>query len=208
MNYSQKFEEGCTYHIYNRSIEGINLFCRDTDYTDFLDRFIKYCSPYFKTYAYCLIPNHFHFLVSVREKEEIRRAVKNENTKRADDLINEKCTINEFMEDQIRRYFSGASLRYNHRYKRRGPLFSERFKRLEVNSHSKFQYLLCYIHHNPIHHHLCEVYGLWKYCSYQNYLSESNSIIAKSEVLNLLGGLDVFTELHEAFKLDMASPNT
>jgi len=71
IDYWQKLEEGCTYHIYNKAIDGNDLFRDDNDYVDFLIRYKKYCDPYFETYAYCLIPNHFHFLAKVKSVEHI-----------------------------------------------------------------------------------------------------------------------------------------
>ena len=61
-DYWQKLEEGKFYHIYNRATLDLKLFEDKLDYEGFLSSFRKYFEPYFETIAYCLIPNHFHFL--------------------------------------------------------------------------------------------------------------------------------------------------
>ena len=80
-NYWQKFEEGKIYHIYNRSIEGSDLFVDEDDYYTFLTKYQKYFGNYFSTIAYCLIPNHFHILVKTRMFDEIDLVLRKEETK-------------------------------------------------------------------------------------------------------------------------------
>ncbi|MEQ9301450.1 MAG: hypothetical protein RIF33_22925 [Cyclobacteriaceae bacterium] len=59
------------YHIYNRGINRCNLYTKSDNYHYFLQKYKKYVYPVAKTYAYCLLPNHFHFLVGIRSEEEI-----------------------------------------------------------------------------------------------------------------------------------------
>ena len=40
------------YHIYNRGINGENLFKEDANYTFFLKKYSKYICPVARTYAY------------------------------------------------------------------------------------------------------------------------------------------------------------
>jgi hypothetical protein len=62
-NYWQELKEGCVFHLYNRSVGEAKLFVDKSDYEIFLLRINKYFSPYLHLYAYCLLPNHFHFIV-------------------------------------------------------------------------------------------------------------------------------------------------
>jgi len=62
---------GNYYHIYNHSNGNLNIFRTEENYRFFIERFVKYMSPYADTYAYCLMPSHFHFLIRVREFREI-----------------------------------------------------------------------------------------------------------------------------------------
>lgn len=60
-------EPGNFYHIYNRGINSCNLFRKPDNYEHFLELYDKYISPVADTYAWVLMPNHFHLLVRVRE---------------------------------------------------------------------------------------------------------------------------------------------
>jgi REP element-mobilizing transposase RayT len=60
-------EKGKFYHIYNRGINSCNLFTGVQTYEHFLSLYQKYIPPVADTYAWVLMPNHFHFLVRIRE---------------------------------------------------------------------------------------------------------------------------------------------
>lgn len=51
------------YHIFNRGINGENIFRAGIYYSYFLYLYQKYIVPAADTFAYCLLKNHFHFLV-------------------------------------------------------------------------------------------------------------------------------------------------
>jgi len=59
------------YHIFNRGINSKLTFLSNENYNYFLQKVKVYLVPYFDIYAYCLMPNHFHFLLKVRSVEEI-----------------------------------------------------------------------------------------------------------------------------------------
>ena len=56
------------YHIYNHANGSENLFRVEDNYRFFLERWGKYVEPVANTYAYCLMPNHFHALIKVKEE--------------------------------------------------------------------------------------------------------------------------------------------
>ena len=60
-------KEGIFYHIYNRGINSCNLFREPDNYEHFLELYDKYISPVAETFAWVLMPNHFHLLVRVKE---------------------------------------------------------------------------------------------------------------------------------------------
>ncbi len=201
-NYWHKLEENNTYHIYNRAaVENLNLFREDSDYKEFLKKFNKYLGPYLNTFAYCLMPNHFHFLCRVKSLEDIEPFIRLEKTKSAEKILAQEIPLSSFLEDQTRRLFSSVSIGYNKKYTRRGPLFMSRFKRVVAHGEARFKYLLCYIHHNPIHHKFKKNYSDWKYSSYNTYLTETKTISGKEEVLTWADGLDGFLKMHEEFKI-------
>ncbi len=65
----QPFEPGKYYHIYNRANGFEKLFLSDENYRYFLRQYVKYIEPVAITYAWCLLPNHFHFLIKIRNPD-------------------------------------------------------------------------------------------------------------------------------------------
>jgi putative transposase len=60
---------GNYYHIYNRGIDGCELFHEPENNEYFLGLYDKYILPVAETYAWVLMKNHFHFLIRVREEK-------------------------------------------------------------------------------------------------------------------------------------------
>ena len=56
------------YHIYNRGNNQQTIFFSDENYLYFLRKCHRYLKPVSEIFAWCLMPNHFHFLIHVTEK--------------------------------------------------------------------------------------------------------------------------------------------
>ena len=65
----EPLQPGEYYHIYNRGIDGEVLFREVRNYHHFLRLWAKYIEPVADTYAYCLLSNHFHFLIRIKQEE-------------------------------------------------------------------------------------------------------------------------------------------
>ena len=72
-------EADCFYHIYNRGINGENIFKSDRNYFFFLNKVSQFLIPVCDIYAYCLMSNHFHFLVKIKSDFELDSLVKVQN---------------------------------------------------------------------------------------------------------------------------------
>src|SRR5665647_1869477 len=64
------------YHIYNHAVGDDNLFRHADNYKYFLQRYADFIHPIAQTYAYCLMPNHFHVLIRIRSEEAIVENIK------------------------------------------------------------------------------------------------------------------------------------
>lgn len=64
------------YHVYNRGNNGKNMFFQIRNYDFFLQRYFKYMNPYWNTFAYALLPNHFHLLIQVKDGKTLVEAAK------------------------------------------------------------------------------------------------------------------------------------
>jgi len=61
---------GETYHIFNRGNNRENIFIEERNYRYFLKLYAKYINQVVDTFAYCLLRNHFHFLVRIKEEQD------------------------------------------------------------------------------------------------------------------------------------------
>nr|WP_309757580.1 hypothetical protein [Flavobacterium sp.] len=141
-------ENGKYYHIYNRGNNGIDLFYEIENYKYFLRLYEKYIDPVAETYAWCLMKNHFHILVYIKETEEIDSSKLEYSSTDKPKIISAS--------KQFSNLFNAYTLAMNKRYNRTGSLFEKNFRRKVVNSETYFQKLVFYIHYNPVHHKFTE----------------------------------------------------
>ncbi len=77
-----KLDPDTMFHIFNRGINGAKVFFEEKNYYYFLQKYARYVHPYVETFAYCLLDNHFHMLVSVRTEEQLATVIQNHAEKR------------------------------------------------------------------------------------------------------------------------------
>ena len=59
------------YHVYNRGVNGENIFIEERNYDLFLKLYEKHLSPVTDLFAYCMLRNHFHVSVRIKSEDEI-----------------------------------------------------------------------------------------------------------------------------------------
>ena len=64
-----KFTENTIFHIYNQGNNRQKIFFKDENYLFFLKKMRDFLLPYGDLLCYCLMPNHFHWLLYVRKLE-------------------------------------------------------------------------------------------------------------------------------------------
>lgn len=64
-------QPGVIYHIYNRGNNREDLFREERNYRYFLQLYARHVHPIADTFAYCLLQNHFPFLVRIKTEEEV-----------------------------------------------------------------------------------------------------------------------------------------
>ena len=62
---------GTFYHIYNRGNNRENIFFQERNYDYFLNLWWKHISPIAETWAYCLLRNHFHAVVYIKDRADL-----------------------------------------------------------------------------------------------------------------------------------------
>ena len=139
-NIVKEYGEGQYYHVYNRGVAKADIFLDDDDYRYMLSLFKKYLSgkesldnygraiPNYKNeldlVAYCLMPNHYHMLVYLKDKEGLMR----------------------FMKSVMTSY----SMYFNKRHGRLGSLFQNHFLASRITDEAYFWHITRYIHLNPL----------------------------------------------------------
>jgi putative transposase len=192
MNKAQPLEPGLYYHIFNRGNNRENLFNEDRNYEYFFKLYTHYIHPFTKTYAYCLMPNHFHLLIQIKTEEELKSET-SQVSETCEVLIREKNNLSR----QFSHLFNAYAKSINKLYGRTGSLFEERFHRLPVTSDSYFLSLVFYIHYNPQKHGLVEDYRDWKWSSYKTLISQRCTHLARDEVMDWFGNTSQFKEFHK-----------
>jgi len=181
-----QFSPGYFYHVYNRTNNKEKLYTRPENYAYFLRKYDKYLSPILTTYCYCLLGNHFHLLVKVKEKEYLIPFQK------------EKIEDNhQVVSKQFATFFGTYSKAFNKQENRTGGLFQRPFKRVKITNETKFANVIYYIHANPELHKLTDNFREYKWSSYQTFLSQQPTKIPREEVLDWFGGLDYFLRFHK-----------
>ena len=140
------FLNGKLYHIFNRGVEKRNIYLDERDYFRFLASIKDFNDvnssinlyrrvnvgypishkkePLVKVICYCLMPNHFHFIL---------KQIKNKS-------------ISKFLQ----KLGIGYTNYFNQKYNRSGVLFQGKFKAALVDKESYLNYLMQYIYLNPL----------------------------------------------------------
>lgn len=190
MEIKTPLEFGQYYHIYHRGNNGNDVFLEDENYPYFLKLYAKYVEPIADTYAWCLMKNHFHFLVRIREKDEIVSSNLTYNTTDKPKVIEPYRQFSHW----LNAYTQGI----NKRHRRTGSLFERKFERKLVTSETYLKQLIYYIHNNPVHHGALQEMGLYPWSSYNDVLSNQPTMIQRKEVMDLFGGKENFLLYHKA----------
>ena len=133
---------GHYYHLYNRGARGLTIFPDEQSYLHVIKRAKLLCAQLsIAMIAYCLMPNHYHFLV--RQEGEVKAG------------------------QLPQRIFNSYTKAYNRQHSHSGTLFQGRFGAKHVDDDAYLRYLVQYIHANPVKDGITRHVELW---SYSNYL--------------------------------------
>lgn len=185
---------GVYYHLYNHAVGDENLFRKHENYLFFLERYTRYIHPVAHTYAYCLMPNHFHLLVRIRTTDELSAHFR--EMKRRTDLPPTVDYPN-FVMQQFSNLCNSYAKSYNLRFNRLGALFVDYIRRKPVETDTYFTTLLAYIHRNPVHHEFCRNAADWPYSSLQSLSSTKPTRLERNAVLDWFGGIEQYIQFHQ-----------
>jgi REP element-mobilizing transposase RayT len=181
------------YHVYNRAIGMEKLFSEENDYSFFLEKAAKYLSPIIDIYSWCLLPNHFHFLIKVKPVALIRQHFKLMKPGKRYDPSDE----GDYIMERFSNFFNSYAKSYNKKYNRKGGLFIDYMRRINVKDDDQLCATIFYIHKNPVHHGLCKNMADWHWSSYRDILNNAKTEVCKEDVLNAFGSLPLFIKYHK-----------
>jgi REP element-mobilizing transposase RayT len=186
MNQHELLLRGHYYHIYNRGINSCNLFRKADNYKYFLELYDKHISPIADTYAWVLMPNHFHLLVRIKD------AVAYQDPQGFENL--------EGLGKEPHQYFSNLFNSYtkaiNKSYHRTGSLFEHPFHRKRIANTAFFRNLVVYIHNNPFKHGYKEFAMDYPWSSYLSCISLKQTKLKRDQVLGWFDDRANFRFLH------------
>lgn len=177
------------YHVFNRSIARLPIFIERSDYGRVLDliNYYRFSRPplRFSHYkrlsverkiefeklfmvnknsmleilAYCIMPNHFHFLLRPKKNNAVSDFMRN-------------------LQNSYSKYF-------NTRRGRTGSLFQFMFKAVRMETDQQLLHVSRYIHLNPATSYLREIKDLdtYEWSSFKDYISNVKSFVNREIVL-------------------------
>ena len=147
-----EYLSGHYYHFYNRGAHRVSVFREDDNYLFVLRKIKEYCRSLALTpLAYCLMPNHYHFLI--RQDGENRAGL------------------------LPQRVFNSYSKAYNKRYEHSGTLFEGNYRVTLLENEVHLLHLCRYIHANPVKHGLVADLAEWPYSNHLEWTGERNGTL-------------------------------
>jgi putative transposase len=148
------------FHVYNRGVRKTTIFDTRANYAYFLRRaqtFLNNEST--RVVCYCLMPNHFHFLL-----EQVKQG-----------------GVSHFMQQICNSYAKAL----NKQRGQSGHVFESKYKIKLIDSESYLIWLSRYIHRNPIEANIEHKCGNWYFSSYRQFIGlEENSFVSPGAVLS------------------------
>lgn len=154
-----QYAPGAYYHMYNRGARRQSICYGERDYLHLLGlvgKVARECQ--LSIIAYCLLPNHYHWLV--RQEGVIDASV------------------------LPKRVFGSYSQSFNRWYQRSGTLFEGRVKVKPVTDDSYIRHLCRYIHVNPVRHAIADAPELWPYSNYAEWIGRRNGTLVDREFVD------------------------
>jgi putative transposase len=174
-----KFTPENIYHVYNQGNNHECLFLNDDHYKHFIHLFKAYVLPNCEVLAWCLMPNHFHYLLYMDE--------------RCTEMKQQGGLILDPVTNGFRKLLSAYSHQFNIVNDRSGALFRPKTKAKCLSEESMISntpYSLSdyssncfnYIHYNPVKAGLVKNASDWYWSSYNFYFGNQELLLCNQEL--------------------------
>ena len=154
-----KFYPDKMYHVYNRGNNSRQLFLNYGNYVFFLQKIRDYFLPNCDILSYCLMPNHFHFLIQT-------------HTNLKEQSLNQAVAI------VLRSYSQGL----NKQLQWSGSMFQQKTKAKEIETDAYGLTCFHYIHQNPLAAKLVSKMENWEFGSFKDYIGMRNGTLCNQQL--------------------------
>jgi REP element-mobilizing transposase RayT len=140
-----EFQEKSYYHVYNRWLWKQIIFHNDKEFERFYKLIVKYLNTFksIKIVSYCLLPNHFHFIIKNIESWYI---------------------LSDFMKRLQWAYATWFRILYPSEFKQ--PVFEWRFKAKLIDNDDYLNQCIAYVNFNQLKHEIVDNIDNYKWTSY------------------------------------------
>ncbi len=175
------------YHVNNQGNNRQIIFFQRRDYLIFLTLYKRLFPSVCSTIAWCLMPNHFHFMIYADERCSSR--------------IKQGGIYIDPITNSIRKLLSGYARIFNNNYRQTGSVFRQKTKSkclsaipAREDSPNKVHeyYINCfhYIHQNPLRAGLTEYLENWEFSSFLDYAGLRNGSLCEKGLARLHCGFE------------------
>jgi REP element-mobilizing transposase RayT len=169
-----EFYKNELFHIYNRGNNQQQIFFIPDNYIYFLEKVRKFISPHCDILAWCLMPNHFHFLIHADDRtiKTIQAGIQKRN----------------ILSEGIRNLLQTYTKAINKQNTTTGSLFQQNTKAKPVSTGTESYGITCmhYIHQNPMKAKLVSKMEEWPYLSFADYCGLRKGTLCNRELATLL----------------------
>ncbi len=192
------YQPNTFYHIYNQGNNRQPIFFTEANYLYFLRKAKNYLTPYVDIVAYCLMPNHFHFLVYTKEQACHLSSSKKPKAEKWNEKETQDAYFQQALSAKIGLLVSSYTKAINRQEGRSGSLFRCKTKAKcfgdsdpiiqgtqGILPDSPFAYAwncFHYIHRNPVEAGLVKIPEDWPFSSARYYLFEEEDLLCRSAI--------------------------
>jgi putative transposase len=155
------------FHIYNRGNNRQQIFFNRENYIYFLEKVNVFLKPHADVMAWCLMPNHFHFMVYISPDKDVKELSKG-------------------IQVILRSYTRGV----NKEQGRTGSLFTQNtcskalFDEFRDKKTPYAETCFYYIHQNPMKAGLVKMMEDWEFSSFRDYVGLRNGRLINRTTTN------------------------
>ena len=156
--------------ITSTTVQWLPVFTSDKYFRLFINS-LKYCQKYkdLKIYAYVILDNHFHMIVSANNLSNTIQSLKRFTAQNIISLAEKQSK--EWLLNQLSYYKKGHKLNCRHQ------IWQEGFYPEYIMSDKMLFQKINYIHNNPVKRGYVDKPEYWKYSSARNIILDDHSII-------------------------------